>query len=46
MAKSSESGNSLDALMAHYRNLIANERNAKVRAELQARLAEIIAENA
>ena len=44
MAKSSESGNSLDALMQHYRNLIANERNAKVRAELEARLAQIIAE--
>jgi hypothetical protein len=45
MAKSSE-GNSLDALMAHYRSLIAKETNPAVKAELQARLAEIIAENA
>jgi hypothetical protein len=46
MAKSSEGGNDLSALMQHYRNLIAKERNAKVKKELEERLAQIIADNA
>jgi hypothetical protein len=46
MAKSSEGGNDLSALMQHFRNLIAKERNPETLKQLKARLAKIIEENA
>ena len=45
MAKSSEGSNNLDALMEHYRALLAKEKNAAEREKLKKRMAEIIADN-